>query len=96
MEQDFSHHMWSAKVPVRALRPQLPQQDSPGTYTSSTPCSGSSTELSPCLSPRSYTAHVPVLAHALDCTVGTPVSCCSSFPAGFPKQQEPAVLPPLL
>lgn len=50
----------------------------------------------PCLSPQSYAVHVPVPGRALNCTVGTPVSCCSNLPLRFPRQQEPAVLPHLL
>lgn len=62
-----------------------PSQTHLGAHPSSTPCSGSSMELTPAC------AHGATLSMylCLDCSVGTPVSCCSSCPAGFPRQQEP-------
>lgn len=60
MEQDSSHHTWSAKVPVRALRPQLPQPDSPGTPRQQPPLFWELHGAHTCLCPQSYTVHVPV------------------------------------
>lgn len=54
------HHKWSAKVPVRALRPQLPQPDSPGSPPQQHPLFWELHGAHTCLCPRSYTVHVPV------------------------------------
>lgn len=60
MEQDSSHHTWSAKIPVRALRPQLPQPDLPGSPPQQHPLFWELHGAHTCLSPWSYTVYVPV------------------------------------